>query len=268
MNILFVDTQAINNCSKFKKYLDNKFGFYLNISDDKKYGMLKISDDERKVNLSLLKYIIKYWCKKNKIYIVLSKYAEQIEYIKDLIDNAITDKIFVTEQNNLFKNDIKYIDKYIKRKKLERKDIRVLFITDSINNIEIKRKIEYFLQLYKVVDILLTDYNNYEDVKEYIDNINKKEGSAIEIVDKKRKIDYNVLLMFTNTVELKYTKDSFILDYNNSDLDVESSTFLIYKNNKKMYDKIFNELNMDISRFKKTKLGKLYIHASRLMLDK
>ena len=82
------------------------------------------------------------------------------------------------------------------------------------------------------------------------------------------KTNYNILLVFSSIYKEYYNNSSFILDYNNSDLDVESNTYLIYKKNEKNFKRIFSKLNMEISRYEKTKLGKLYIHASRLILDK
>ena len=174
----------------------------------------------------------------------------------------------VTEQNNLFQNDVKYINKYITKNKIEKKDVKILVVIDNIENNFVKSKINYFLGEYKVVDIFITNNKNREKIENYVKNINENEGSSVEILDKELKKKYNILLVFSNEYKSLNNKSSFILDYNNSDLDVESNTYLIYKNNKKEFKYIFDSLGMDISKYEKTKLGKLYIHASETILDK
>ena len=206
--------------------------------------------------------------KNQKVYVTFSRQAEKNKNITEIINNNILNKTIVTEQNNLYENDKKYIDKYIEEKKLNKKALKVLFVIDNIKDKRTKDKIEQFLKEYKIVDIFLTNLENYSSLKEYVENLNKEEGTTIEVLDKMPKTNYNILLVFSSMHKEYYNNSSFILDYNNSDLDIESNTYLIYKKNEKYFKNIFSKLNMEISRYEKTKLGKLYIHASRLILDK
>lgn len=265
MNILFIDTYYKKD-NKVKNYIYNKLGFYINIFNNEKIKYLVIN--KKNFNKKILSFILNKMYKKQKVYIVFSKQTEKDKVITEIVNNNILDKTIVTEQNNLYKNDVKYIDKYIEKNKLNKKILTVLFVIDNIESCIVKDKVKQFLMQYKVVDILLTNKENYSDFKKFVDNLNKEEGTSIEILDKMSKRNYNILLVFSSIHKEYYNNSSFILDYNNSDLDVESNTYLIYKKNEKYFESIFSELNMDISKYEKTKLGKLYMHASRIILDR
>lgn len=249
MNILFVDSS--NN--------KLKFGFDIKKIKGRKIYSLKISNNINKLVLRLIKLYFKIALKKQVTYIVTSKY---FKYDLDKIDENY---INVTEQNNLLLNDIKYINEYIEKEKLDKRDIKMLLIFDEFTDI-IKEKLNYYIEEYKIVDVLAL--RNTKELYNYVNNLNNKTGSVIEILDKFKEEDYNILLVFSNKYKVSQSKRSFCLDYNNSELDVKSNTYLIYQNNKNIYLKLFKDLNLDIQRFNKTKLGKLYIHTSGIMLDK
>ena len=249
MNILFVDSS--NN--------KLKFGFNIKKIKGRKIYSLKISNNINKLVLRLIKLYFKIALKKKVTYIVTSKY---FKYDLDKIDENY---INVTEQNNLLLNDIKYINEYIEKEKLDKRDIKMLLIFDEFTDI-IKEKLNYYIEKYKIVDVLAL--RNTKELYNYVNNLNNKTGSVIEILDKFKEEDYNILLVFSNKYKVSQSKRSFCLDYNNSELDVKSNTYLIYQNNKNIYLKLFKDLNLDIQRFNKTKLGKLYIHTSGIMLDK
>ncbi len=249
MNILFIDS-----CNK-----KNKFGFKINKIKNKKIYSLIMSNDIKKLALKAIKLYFIYALKKEKTYVVTSNNfnGDYNDFIKNKVD--------VTEQNNLLKNDIIYINEYIKKEEIEKKNIKIVLIFDEFTKI-IQEKLNYFLNEYKVVDVLSTKKDN--NLYNYVINLNNKTGSVVQILDKIPEQYYNILLVFSKKYKVSQTKRSFCLDYNNSELDKKSNTYLIYQNNKNIYLKIFNELSLDISRFNKTKLGKLYMHASRIMLDK
>lgn len=267
MNIIFIDNIDISLCENINKkdrYLYNIIGFYINKIKNKNIYYININNNmiDRKKFKKIFSIIIKNKFKKYKNYIVLSKSLEESK-INVLLDN-IENSILVSGQNNLYDNDKIYVDEYITKNNIDKKEIKVLLIIDKFDNLE-KRKLDELLQKYKIVDIYTEKYIN--NLREYIEKINNKLGTVVEVIDKIENEYYNILLVFAKKYKIEKTKSSFILDYNNSDLDVKSNTYLIYKNNKKSYDIIFKKLNMCISRFEKTKLGKLYIHASGLILD-
>lgn len=268
MNILFIDNCKLNKKNKGKNKVNiifNKFGFcYFKI----KY-IFYINIDEEKLlynntNLKIFIKFLKYNFKKDKVYIAMSKCLEENTKLRKIFNTYLFNPIFVSSQNNLYNNDKKYINDYLIKNNIHIKDVKVLLIVDELNKIE-KIKLDEMLRKYKIVDIYMLNSSNI--AKNYVNEINNKLGSVVEVLDKIPNEYYNIFLVFSKKYRNSQNKCSFVLDYNNSDLDIKSNTYLIFKENKKHYEKIFNQLGMDISRFEKTKLGKLYIHASELILD-
>ena len=267
MNILFIDNCTLKKDFYKKNKLNlilSKFGFcylklkgvfYININEEKL---------ENKTNLKYFKKFLKYKIKSKKIYIAMSRYLEENSNLKKIFNTCFNNPTFVSIQNNLYNNDKKYIDDYLIKNKIQIKDVRVLLIVDELNKKE-KIKLEEMLDKYKIVDIYMLNPSNI--AKNYVCEINNRLGSVVELLDKIPNEYYNIFLVFSKKYKNSQNKCSFILDYNNSDLDVKSNTYLIFEENKKHYEKIFNQLGMDISRYEKTKLGKLYILASELILD-
>lgn len=248
MNILFVE-----KCIK-----ELKLGFEIKKIKCKNIYSLKINDNINRIVLRIIALFLKFVLRKDKTYIVTSKgFKRSIK--------ATSKYINVTEQNNLLKNDVLYINEYIKKEKIAKRDVKIVLIFDDFDY-KIAEKLNYFIEEYKIVDVF-TDRKTPK-IYDYVNKLNNKNGSVIEILDKLNEEDYNILLVFSNKYKVSQSKRSFCLDYNNSDLDVKSNTYLIYQNNKNIYLSLFERLNLDIKRFNKTKLGKLYIHASGIMLDK
>lgn len=220
---------------------------------------LKIDEEmlHNKLNAYVTKMFLKWHFGKNKTYVVICDEYEAnpkiIAYIKYITQNTI----IVTDQNNLLNNDYIYINDYIKEKDLKRKDIKVLVIIDRISNIE-KNKIEELIEKYKVVDIYSTRQNI--NLNNYIDKLNKNYGTTIQILDKLDIKYYNILLVFSQEYINIQHNSSFILDYNNSNLDVKSNTYLVYIKNKNEIEKLLIKLDIKNQNFKHTKLGKLCIH--------
>lgn len=270
MNILFIDNIEDNisyGKNKVKSLLFRFVGFYINKIKNKKiyYINLNVQRINKNINSKIFKIILKFIFNKEKVYVVLSKTTSEIMQLKEKINKIIPNLVIVSSQNNLYDNDKKYIEDYINENKIDKKEIKILLVIDKLELAQ-KRKIEELLEKYKIVDIYATKY--ILNLKEYIDEINNNLGTVIEIIDKIPKEYYNILLVFSKEYKNFQTKSSFILDYNNSDLDIKSNTYLIYKNNIKLFDNLFNKLGIQMSRYERTKLGKLYIHASRLILDK
>lgn len=249
MNILFVDS-----CSK-----KLRFGFKINKIKRINIYSLIINENIHKLSQIIIKLYFNFIFRKEDTYVLTSKY---FEYNFEKKDNNYID---VTEQNNLLLNDVKYINEYIEKEKIDKRNIKVLLVFDEFTD-TVKEKLNYYMEKYKIVDVFTTEKT--KKLYSYVNDLNNKTGSVVEILDKLNEEDYNILLVFSNKCKISQSKRSFCLDYNNSELDVKSNTYLIYQNNKDIYLNIFEKLNLDINRFNKTKLGKLYIHASRIMLDK
>lgn len=263
MNILFVDNYNLNEKNNI---ILNKFGFYFTRFNNKNIYYLNINEKKitDKFSLNFFKFFLKLKFKNKKTYIVLSKYLEENNSLKKFLEEFLVNPIFVSNQNNLYNNDKIYINEYLKTKNIFQKDVKILMIIDRLEKIE-KKKLNELLQEYKIVDIYMTNISN--DSIRYVNELNNSIGSVVEILDKIPNEYYNIFLVFSKKYKICQNKSSFLLDYNNSDLDVKSNTYLIFNKNKENFKIIFRSLGIDINRFEKTKLGKLYIHASNLILD-
>lgn len=264
MNIIFIDCKKINSKSKIVCYWYKKYGFWIKRYKSRNIYTIVINPNSN-VNVKLITKALNHIFKENKNYIVLSKKINNENIAKIL--NSYPNVTLVTAQNNLLKNDINYINNYIEKNNMNRNDIKILFVIDEINDIIIS-KLYYFIEKYKIIDIKLNDIQNYKNVKEIVNKINRDEGTVIDIVDKIQQKNYNIILVFSKKQRFFYNDGLYILDYNNSDLDICSNTYLIYKKHKQQFLELFKLIDMDISRFEKTKLGKLYIHTSGIILDR
>lgn len=249
MNILFV-CQNTNKKEKIIKKIKYKNCNIVCLKIDLEFLNNKLVS-------SLVKIALKWHFRANKTYVVMCDEFESnikvIKYIKSILDNII----IVTDQNNLLKNDYIYINEYINEKELKRKDIKVLVIIDKISNIE-KEKIKELIKKYKVVDIYSTRQN--ENLDRFVVDLNNNLGTTIQILDKIEIKYYNILLVFSQEyINIKHNS-SFVLDYNNSNLDVKSNTYLVYINNKEKIEMLLRKLDINSQNFKCTKLGKLCIH--------
>lgn len=265
MNIIFIDTSK-DIRDKKEQMLYDLFGFYLKKVNKKNIYYLNINTKivNYKKRKNLCSFFLSKKIKESTTYVVLSKQIECENQIKNILNNSIKNITYVSNQNNLYTNDRKYIDDFIHRNNLKAEKIKILVITDELEVKQIN-KIEELLKTYKILDVFCTHFSRklYKDIQK----INNNLGTVIEIVDKISKEYYNIFLVFSKEYKVSQTKSSFVLDYNNSDLDIKSNTYLIYQKYKENYYKIFDNLGMDISRYERTKLGKLYIHASGYILD-
>ena len=249
MNILFMCKRTSNKEKAIR---------IINYNNNK---IISLKIDEKSLNNKLDRYItkmlLKWHFRTDKTYVVMCDEFESnikvINYIKSILENII----IVTDQNNLLKNDYIYINEYINEKELKRRDIKVLVIIDKISNIE-KQKIKELIEKYKVVDIYSTRQN--ENLDRFVDELNNNLGTTIQILDKIELKYYNILLVFSQEyINIKHNS-SFVLDYNNSNLDVKSNTYLVYINNKEKIEMLLRKLDINSQNFKCTKLGKLCIH--------
>ena len=249
MNILFVSS---------KRYSKQKTITRININSNK---IISLKLDLESLNGKLLAWYIKNALKwqfgNQKVYVVIEDRIDELTTINNYLTKILKDFTVINDQNNLLKRDYIYINEYILKNELKKKDIKVLLIIDKITKDE-KEKIEELIQEYKIVDIYSTRQNTI--LNKYIDELNKNLGTVIQILDKMPTKYYNILLVFSKEyINIKHNS-SFILDYNNSDLDTKSNVYLVYKNHEREIKKILNKLDINSHNFKYAKLGKLCIH--------
>ena len=143
----------------------------------------------------------------------------------------------------------------------------MLILIDNLGNSE-KEKILECIKDSKEVDIYVTRVAQYFYTQDYVKTINEEYGTTSQTLDKLPKLNYNIFLVFSrNNINIS-NNSSFILDYNNCDLDKESIAYKVYSINKKEITYIFNTLGMIEENYWKTKLGKLYIYKNWNTLDK
>ncbi len=264
MNIIFIDYDN-NFVNKKEKYMYNLLGLYIRKIEGKNIYYLSINP--KYGSYKILNFILKKILRKKKIFAILSMNVDLDSNLNKNLSQFSSDITIITEQNNLIFNDKRYINKFLKEKNIDKRKVSILLIIDKLNDI-IKNKVIDNINEYRTVDILVHGKSLYFDTKDFAEKINKEYGTTIETLDKMPQKNYNILLVFSKEdIEIP-NKSSFILDYNNSDLDVESNVYKVYLKNKDEIDNIFLKLNMNISNYKKTKLGKLYIHKEWNTLDK
>lgn len=257
MNILFIDySDKYNN--RLEKNLHKYLGYFLRKYENNYYLVLN-----RKIKkYKGLKVIFKALFKRKEIYVVKSK---KVDYLPDMKDIRAKFKN-ITEQNNLLVNDNIYIENFLHKIGIEKYEARVLYIIDELNDI-IKEKIENAIKEYRQVDILVTRTAQYFYTLDFVTKIDEEYGTTTQTLDKLPKMDYNILLVFSNKDFNITNKSSFILDYNNSDLDVNSNAYKFYLRNKEKIKEIFDTLDMVEENYWKTKLGKIYIYENWDTLD-
>lgn len=258
MNILFIDNNSNFN-NKIEKFLYYNIGYYIRKYNE--YYSLSLNVNHNRY--IALNWLIKKILFKNDLLVVRSKKVDYLPNIKH-IDRKYID---VKEQNNLFTNDKLYIHKYLEKSKIRKEESKVLIIIDNLGNIE-KEKILECIKNYKEVDVYVTRVAQYFYTQDYVKTINEEYGTTSQTLDKLPKLNYNILLVFSrNNINIS-NNSSFILDYNNCDLDTDSNTYKVYLKNKKEITYIFNTLGMIEENYWKTKLGKLYIYKNWNTLDK
>lgn len=258
MNILFIDDNS-NFRNRIEKFLYKKIGFYFRKYNEN-YSLSLNTNLDRYIGLN---WIIRHILCKNGLYIVRSKKVDYLPNISHMDINCID----VLEQNNLLINDELYIEKYLYNKNIRKEQASVLIIIDVLEENE-KEKILKCIKEYKTVDIYVTRVAQYFKTQDYVKDIDEEYGTTSQTLDKMPKLNYNILLVFSRKVFNISNRSSFILDYNNCDLDKESIAYKVYSINKKEITYIFNTLGMIEENYWKTKLGKLYIYKNWNTLDK
>ena len=258
MNILFIDDNS-NFRNRIEKFLYKKIGFYFRKYNEN-YSLSLNTNLDRYIGLN---WIIRHILCKSGLYIVRSKKVDYLPNISHMDINCID----VLEQNNLLINDELYIEKYLYNKNIRKEQASVLIIIDVLEENE-KEKILKCIKEYKTVDIYVTRVAQYFKTQDYVKDIDEEYGTTSQTLDKMPKLNYNILLVFSRKVFNISNRSSFILDYNNCDLDKESIAYKVYSINKKEITYIFNTLGMIEENYWKTKLGKLYIYKNWNTLDK
>lgn len=189
------------------------------------------------------------------------------------INNLNLKEIVISNKMNI--NDIKYINEYIKKEKINPNKFKILVALDNIDDYSDKKMIEY-ISNFKYVDILKMsgiDKVRYKKLNEKIEKINDEYGTTIEITQKRNIQEYNVYLVYSkvNKDEFKshyiLRKKSKVFCMNDEEQDVLNENLKAYEKNKYDIETLFNRIGATSSNYSKNKLGALMLEDDEIMLD-
>ncbi len=290
MNTIFVDVASSNKAysglknklvsinKKIKKYdfrVDYLNNTYTNsnmyLTFDPKYFDTVV---DKKNNVfkekSIDKILTKKLKKMDKLYIVSSKNVDQNQLYQKYVNMILPVKDkkieYINEKNTMFKNDMKYIDKFVNENKIKDNKLKILLVLDDINDFDNKKVIEY-ISKYKYLDILRMNNigkTDYKVLSIKIDEINEEYGTTISIIQKKNLLEYNVYLAYSNVPRQEFIqkyalrKKSLFIEMQNAEFDVFNDECKLYEQNKYNIKTVFDRNRMQIENYSKNKLGAWY----------
>ena len=283
MNNIFIDYKTSGNKKhRVKNYilkysivddiLNNKLVKNTYIAIDKNYLENKKNKNQYNLYDKIFKHVVNFkYSINDEVNVIFSNLFDNDSYIKSFILdllrlNNLTIYNEVLNKNTLKENDHKHIKEYLKTRSKEIDKLKLLMVIDNINDFNKEKFIEY-ISKYKFVDILKTKNINgydYRKLLNYIQNINKEYGTAVEIKQKRNLQNYDVLLIYSkiNKVDFceKYivSNESLYLDFTDIDSDIYNDWYLVYKRYEPEVLTLLNRLNIKENNFSKQKLGYIF----------
>lgn len=205
------ENHYINEVSLSKNILENMENEPKKFIQKAKY-MFRDKNIEKKI-LKALNHHDKKW------YYIFTNNSINFKYLVNKAQQLLGYKL--TSINELDTNIFKYIDEYlIDNDTLKKHELKVLLVANSDKNLNLTL-IDNLMKEYKSVNIYLKEKpSNY--VLKRIKQINKNEGTTIDIIKKERKVftEYNVIY-FVDDVKENYPR--FRLDKNSLVIDISLS---------------------------------------------
>lgn len=183
------------------------------LDKSKKFSKIKdwaYDNNFKKIILKALKHSNQKW------YYLLSKNLSD-EHIKFLLDRCEENLGFKYNATSELNNNIfKYINDYSKEIKKRKHELKILVISEENKNVNISlmRKL---IDEYKNVNLYLKQKPN-EYITKQIKNINKAEGTTIEVIKKEKKAfnEYDVVYFVdglkSNFPRLRFNKNALVVD--------------------------------------------------------
>lgn len=215
------------------------------LDKSKKFSKVKdwaYDNNFKKIILKVLEHNNKKWN-----YLLSNSFSD--EYIKFLFgkcEENLGYKYNVTSElgNNIFK----YINDYSKEIKKKKHELKILLVSEENRNINIYL-LRKLIEEYKNVNLYLKQKPNEYIIKQ-IKNINKTEGTTIEIIKKEKKafneydIVYFIDCLKSNFPRLRFNKNALVMDiklekedkYNSNNIFIDN----YLKENNVMKDNIEN----------------------------
>ena len=241
MKFILFDVQDVDKTFVLKTELDDKH--YINEIIFSK-GLLKLMDNQPKHMVAKIKH--KLYDKKieklilkaldnydKKWYYLLSKNMTcKSPYLTNKLEQLLGYKL--TNTNEMDSNIFKYVTEYLnENKQLKQHEIKVLIVVTNQKNLNVNL-ISNLIKEYKCVNIYLKEHN-LEYLSKRIKQINKTEGTTIEILKKERKsfAEYNVVYFIDDCREnyprFRLNKNAKVIDLQDVKQDKYNSN-IVYMN--------------------------------------
>ena len=217
------------NLNDTKKHITNKIQIennnYLTEISISKYKLNQLEEKNTKgfkrikcklLDLELERVIFKALSAHDKKwYYVLSKDLINSKYLKNKTQSMLGYKQNI--ENELDANIFKYIDEYVSsNKSIKKHEIKVMLVSNTNEDINFTL-ITNLIKNYKTVNLYIKEIPSAYTMKR-IKQINKKEGTTIDILKKERKsfVEYNVVYFVDDVKEnyprFRYNKEALIID--------------------------------------------------------
>lgn len=277
--------KIINNKFEYYKYnflkysyvsdmLNNNFGKNMSLKLDIDYILENLSNDKANyLKLFRLNNILKKdLLGITNVNLIFDKTFDELDenireklknYIADIINSDEIDVNEVKSNNEMYINDIKYIEKYLNDSKINKNKLKILIALNDIKDYD-EDKIKEYINNYKFVDILKMPNINkvdYKKIQESVEKINQEYGSTIDIIQRRNIQDYHIYIMYSKITEDYFyshyilRKKSKYIDMKNEDIDIYNNNILEYEKNKSYILTLTQRLNIDINKYSKNKVG-------------
>ena len=159
-------------------------------------------------------------------------------------------------------NIFKYVDEYLEQhSSLKKHELKVLIVTDSNKNINFKL-INSLIKQHKNVNIYLKEAPTSYTLKT-IRNINKEEGSTVDIIKKERKVftEYNVIYFVDDIREnyprFRLNKNSLVIDNSLKEIDKFNSAMIFMEKYIESTEGLKENISYLLSKYSKLELAEV-----------
>jgi len=218
------DNDYVNEIIISKNILDR-----MNIQPKSIIEKLKYKINDRRIEKTILHSLENHDKKWN--YILSKNINKKNMYLESKIQQLLGYKI--SNISEMETNIFKYIDEYVNENKLKKHEIKMLLVIANCKNLNITL-LSKLIGEYKAVNIYLSDKPS-EYILKRIGQINKTEGTTIEILNKERKsfTEYNVIYFIDdfrqNYPRFRLNKNAKVLDLEEAKKDKYNSN-IVYLN--------------------------------------
>lgn len=214
---------------------------------------------DSKIEKTILKSLEKH---DKKWYYILSKnILNENKYLLNKFEQMLGYKLpSVNEMDN---NIFKYIDDYIKdNEKLRAHELKVLLVITNITNLNINLLVN-LIKEYKCVNLYLKEQPT-EYLLKRIKQINKDEGTTIEILKKERKSlnEFNIIYFID---DFKQNYPRLRINKNTKVIDLETVQNDVYNSNIMYLNELMNKQNTDVDNIEKVKANYNYLELSQVI---